>query len=351
MTNTEIFQRVGKVLSKIKDAKKILIVSDSSRPDWDCYGTALAIREWLNSQDKEVFNTTFVKIPEKFLTVEEAKNIIPRYIDEIDFGYYDLVLAIDSSNMSRLFGKDFQKIIDQVGLDKIINIDHHEAGDFEELIPDNTIRDQSMISTAQVFFEYLFIPAEVQLTKQIADLLYLAHCSDSARFMFKSKNDSLKFGQTLIDAGADFETINESLEEASKDEWDGFVIFYEHMKFWQDIATLAIIVEGELEGKLVKRFGASWAQLGIDDMIKSRLFNKIPGYNFGIFLVKTKDNKTRVSYRVRNSIDFDIGEILTALGMEVGGHKNAGGAIGDLSFKEFQDKFRKEMGLKLDNLY
>jgi nanoRNase/pAp phosphatase (c-di-AMP/oligoRNAs hydrolase) len=342
MTNPEILKKIPAILEKINIAKKILIMSDSARPDWDCYATALAIREWLEAKGKEVSNATLIKIPEQFSIEPKIANIHSRYAEEIGWEYFDLVICIDTSSFSRMFGAKYREIILQTTLDKIINIDHHEADDIEYQNPNMTIRDSTMISTSQVFYEYFLKTEKFDLTKSMADLLYLAHCSDSQRFMFKSENDSLNYGQILINAGADFNKVNEQLENLSKTEWEVFRIFLEHMEFWEAEKTLVLKIDNQLENQLLSKLGKPWHELGIDEIIKTKFFGKVTGYNIGLVIFMRNQN-IKVSYRVRNSTNFIIAPILELLGMSVGGHQFAGSASGSLTIEQFERKFREIM--------
>ncbi|RMD77470.1 hypothetical protein D6810_00890 [Candidatus Dojkabacteria bacterium] len=344
MTNPEIVKKVPAIVKKINEARKIMIISDSARPDWDCYGTALAIREWLIMKGKQVQNVTFNKIPEEFFSISEVGQIVPRYVEDVEWEYFDLVIGIDSSDFSRLVGPKYQVMIDRIGINRFVNIDHHQANNIEAIIPENTIRDESMVSTAQVFWEYFVKPENFQITVNMANLLYLAHCSDSNRFFHKNENDSLLFGHELIKSGANSEQINEFLQSSTLEEWKALAIFLKHINFWDDERTMVLYMRGELIGELEKNFGLQWQDKNLDEIVKNKLFNSVGEYDIGLivwFNLSSEINK--ISYRVRGSANIDLPLILSELGFEVGGHKNAGGAKCQVTSKELESMLRPKL--------
>ncbi len=313
------------IRKKIDDSGKTLIISDAARPDWDCYATAVAIKIWLESKNKEVCNATFNKIPEKFLIFDDIKKINYYSVEDIDWSYFDLFIGVDTSSFSRMFGAKYRYALEKLPLDKFINIDHHEADEIEFTNPNLTVRDDRLISTAQVFWEYFLKNDGFKITPNIANLLYLAHCSDSNRFMYKSDSGSLNFGQILIDAGADYNYINEILEDLTLNEWIGFRILFDKLEYWYEERTIVLTITHQLEKSITHKFNTTWKDLNLDDAIKTKLYGHVTNFDLGLIIYQ-RDQSVRISYRVRNSSDIDVIQILESLGMKVGGHKNAGGA-------------------------
>lgn len=304
----------------IQQTKSVLIVAHID-PDGDSLGSLLAMTSFLKEMGKDVYPIITDEIPQKYSFLKGIDEIPDKY-DENELKI-DTAILLECPNQNRINGPA-KYILDNC---KIINIDHHRdnkiKGDFNWV-------DSSKSSVGEMLYEY-FEYIDFQLSKEIAEYLYVAILTDTGRFRFTSTSSrTLQVASRLIDFGADPRKITD-------------MIYYE-------MEPAAVVLTGKvlnsveymydnklcimtLNRKMVADSGSKKSDA--EGLVDFTMFGK--GVKIGVFLKEVNDHQTKVSFRSKN--DLDVAEIASQYGG--GGHKNAAGCSIDLSLSETKEKLIK----------
>lgn len=339
-----------KILNKIKDSEKFLIVPDGKRVDHDCISSALALKFFLEKLGKtNVKIYIFGSVPSYISEFVTSNDIETKYIGDVEFNYYDLIFLLDAPQWDRVLSDDYQKVLDQVSLDKFVNIDHHEHGPIFEMIPENVISNVGEASTTKVIYDYLIKPSKVELTKEIAEMLYIGLASDSQFFKFGVKEDTLSFGQLLINTGIDHYKVLNMLTTVEKGSIDYLTVALNHTNYYPELRLMTVIVEDKMIEELDAKLGEDWESHDYSHLYYDVAAARIQGYDYGVMLRPTHDGKgTRLSWRSRNYNTIALIDVFNKMNFFGGGHRNAGGGkIKDMSPKEVENRFKELLKVAL----
>jgi phosphoesterase RecJ-like protein len=172
--------------------KKSVALLPHINPDWDAYGSCLALRSAL--RDNKIDCDIIVSEPLSFhLNFLDTDVII---YDENASYDYECVCAVDVSTKDRLGSRDalFDKAVSTAW------IDHHIS---DEVFSPVSLVVPNAGATAEIVYD-LFVANSIQITKKRADYLYCALSADTGSFRFS--NTSPHSAQTLaavLEAGCD----------------------------------------------------------------------------------------------------------------------------------------------------
>ncbi len=201
-----------KILKKIEEANSIIVVGHI-RPDGDCYGSQVALKEIIkaNYKDKKVY-IVGNGLPFFFKTFGRMDEITPTIAKE------SLVIIVDVCEHHRIDSELVKEFSNN-----IVVIDHHIVAD---PIPYEKVVDENACSTCELICNMIH-ECGWKITKRAAGSLYLGILTDTARFNYLDDHSRIhKICSYLVDNGADPDVINRilSLSPESKLIVQGYVL-------------------------------------------------------------------------------------------------------------------------------
>lgn len=315
--STAKFNQVKKEIRKIK---KVLILVHRA-PDGDAIGSALALKNFLEKQKKEVF--IFIPQPPQFLKfLPGFKTLQKKLPDNFNF---DLIFALDYADIERLEIPSNIKLYSQ----KIITFDHHLSG---KRIGKIRIIDPKASSTAEIV--YLFLKSQkIKIDKNLATLILTGVLTDTVGFCRSSQRHQKveKIIGELILAGAELFKIMSA---------------YQHLdlKRAKILAKLLERIEKDENLNLI------YSYLLMSDFKGERGLNlseppifpdflaSIGDAEIYVFLIEQK-HKIKVSLRSYNGVN--VSKIAQKFGG--GGHKYAAGCKVEGEIFDVLKKIKKEI--------
>lgn len=289
---------------KLDSAERILVISHI-RPDGDAVGSLLGLGLVLMEMGKEVNCVLEDGVPLSFNHLYGVEKVYREAV-----GVYDLIIALDSSDVGRL-----GSALDEVGQPDI-NIDHHPTNTrFAEI---NIVREDA-VATAEIIYE-LLDALDLPINKPVAESLLTGIITDSLGFRTSNTSPhALRIAAELQEMGADISMLHrKALLERS----------FEAVKYWG-----AGLSKVQKEGRLVwttlsledrKRVGYP----GRDDADLVNVLSTVRDTDVCVLFVEQKDGTVKISWRAQPG--FDVARV--AQTFSGGGHKPAAGAsvAGDL---------------------
>ena len=185
------------IINKIKENQSFLIMSHL-HPDGDAIGSALALSKGLIKLNKDVRFVMLDEIPfdVKFLNHKQYM------VNKIENFQYEIIIALDSSDLGRL--KDKEHLLTK----PIINIDHHKTntnyGDINWV-------DENASATGELMYD-LLKELNVELDDDIAQDLYVAIATDTGNFIYSNTTMNTHFiVADLMKYGIDVPKISRNL--------------------------------------------------------------------------------------------------------------------------------------------
>lgn len=325
--NQSLTDKKVNITSKIDKANKILILA--SRPiDYDCLGTSLLIRWFLKEvKNKEVVNSyVFSEVPNHIKNFPGINLIEQRYVSEVDFDYYDLIIMPDGNEFRQFLTNDYKKIIAMVDSEKFISIDHHPPGKIEETIPDSTFRKVDSC-TAKVFYENFIKPENTKVPQNIAQLMYMALVGDTGNFSHAIYSDTFAFAQELIEMGAEHYSATDLSIPKDMMEFTTWAI--QNTEYYPKAKSTILKINGDTKKYLADKFGEDWEAMNLIRYYMNIFMRMVEGYPYSLIMTETVDGLgVKVIYRVKNfNADIDLTETLAPIGFELKGHPKAGGGL------------------------
>lgn len=306
MSNLELKQQI---LEKIQEFDTI-IIHRHIRPDGDCMGSTLGLRDLLRHSfpNKKVYSSGKHDSPYlKFLGDEDEIS------DEV---YKDaLVIVVDTATSDRIYDERYK-------LGKfLIKIDHHIA--VENYGHLNYVREDLPATCAIIGDFYETFKTELVLTKVGAHALYVGLTTDTGRFKYRGVNgDVMRIAGTLLDFDLDLERIYASLY--LKDSKTFILQGYVYENFKQTPNGVSYIY---FSRKTQKKYGVTPEDAAA--LVNS--LDSIKGNMIWIAFVEQADKSIRVRMRSRFVRVVEVASLYRG-----GGHANAAGAT-VYNKKEMQD--------------
>jgi len=292
-----------KIAKKLKKSDNIAVFVHAN-PDGDAIGSLIAFSTALKNIGKKV--EAFVESRPEYLSFVFDDSI--KLYSELDFDKkYDLCVALDCGDKDRM--GDASKVFDNAEF--TIELDHHKTNNN---YADLSYVDSTAAATGEIIYELLKI-MKVEITKQIAEALYVAIISDTG--MFKHQNTTSKtfeIASKLVDYGIDISTITHKIFYENS---------FERTKCLGDVLnTLDLYLDGKvgilcLTSEMMQKYGLKETEL--DGFVEYA--RNIKGVEVGIFIKQKNDTEYKVSLRANS--DADMSKI--AEKFNGGGHKGAAG--------------------------
>lgn len=282
---------------------KTVAISGHIRPDGDCTGACLAVRNYILENYPAVQADVYLEmVNPKFLFLKGADEVIT---DDPQDKAYDLFISLDASDKERLGGA--RRIFDKAT--RTLCIDHHITNPgFAEV---NEIHPEAS-STCELVFELL---EEERISRETAEALYVGLISDTGVFQYSNTTEkTLRAAGKLISKGIPFTKI---IEET----------FYQKTYVQNQVLGRALlesillldgrVIVGRIRQKDMEFYGVGPADL---EGIVSQL-RVTEGVEVAIFLYETGNQEYKVSLRSNGPVD--VSAVCAYFGG--GGHVKAAG--------------------------
>lgn len=345
-------EKSKKIVERIRNGSRFLIIPDGSRVDYDCLGTSIALKKSLEQLGYEARIYIFNKIPENLANFEVIKDqVTTKYLNEVDFDFYDLIFLVDTNDWDRVLTRNFEKVFTNYAKEKFINIDHHILGTINESVPENVLNTGD-ICAGKVLYDTILKPLDIKLDKDISNALYLSLIGDTSVFKFIA-DDTFEYADLLQKNGAEHSKICDFILTFKKGAFDFFNIAIEKTNFYPELRLTILNIDEELHSKFTELFGDSWVQDDYAEFYKEYFQRRIEGYDYGIIFRWEEATKgSRISFRTKNSGDtVEVIPIIDRLQFKGGGHRNAGGGFAPFdpnkASEKFLEEFKKSLGENL----
>ena len=282
---------------------KTVAISGHIRPDGDCTGACLAVRNYILENYPAVQADVYLEmVNPKFLFLKGADEVIT---DDPQDKAYDLFISLDASDKERLGGA--RRIFDKAT--RTLCIDHHITNpgfaEVNEIYPEAS-------STCELVFELL---EEERISRETAEALYVGLISDTGVFQYSNTTEkTLRAAGKLISKGIPFTKI---IEET----------FYQKTYVQNQVLGRALlesillldgrVIVGRIRQKDMEFYGVGPADL---EGIVSQL-RVTEGVEVAIFLYETGNQEYKVSLRSNGPVD--VSAVCAYFGG--GGHVKAAG--------------------------
>ena len=301
------------IISALNNAEKIGIFIHVN-PDGDALGSSYSLKIALENIGKcaEVF-----LVPEP----DDAPKSIIIGLEEtrLSIDQCDLLIALDCADSKRL--GMYQDLF--INHSNTVAIDHHVT--HQPYAKNWIMRDLS--STCELMTE-LYEEMDIEITKDIANNLYIGLVSDTGNFKYSCvTGDTLRTAAKLISTGIDFAAISKRLFDTKRREYyDLMKTALDRLEFYEEGKVCVLYLEQE---DFVRSDINESEATGIVTLPTS-----IEGVIVGVYIRKRDDGEYKVSLR---SVDvIDVAKIAAKLGG--GGHMRASGfSAFDKNAQEIKD--------------
>ncbi len=336
--------RKAKLLTEeIKSSNSFLIIP--SKPvDFDCLGTALSVKWWLQKLGKQNIRITLFNQAKEtlkdFPDIDQVKFLYP---DKVDFSDFDKIILLDGSDWHVFFTNDWGNFVPNIDKSKFIHIDHHEDGGILAEIPENSITDK-LSCTSQVFFKYFISETNVALDPQVATYMFYALVGDTGNFKHAINNDTFIFADNLMKSGADIAMASEGKVEKDVMEFTAEIIL--HTSYFPDAKSTILLLDEKFEKHMDEKY-SNWKSGSYHDLYQA-IF-RIKSYDY-FFIIRENLKEIRVNWRSSYNSKLEILKVLKEFEtFEGGGHRNAGGGrIENIKGEEFQELLVKKLKQLID---
>ncbi len=290
-----------KIAKAIKKSANIALVTHIG-PDFDALGSSLSLYYGLKQLGKKVsiFINDELSENQKLLI---DKNVIEK---ECDCTLFDLFISTDTPSRKRLgvycdcFANAKTSIV----------LDHHKNDDLKGTY---NFVDTNSSSCSEISFK-LLRALKVNITKEIASLLYMGLSADTNSFVNSNTNeDSLLTAYKLVKLGANTSHINEiqyrtqTLKEIELKKY-----LYNSYKMENDVAY-CLVSYSDLKNLKARKADC--------DFYSSELIS-LQGASIAFSVIESSKNFYEISFRAK--LGYDVRTIAEQLGG--GGHIGAAGA-------------------------
>lgn len=313
---------LNQIKEKINAAKNILILTHEN-PDGDAIGSTLALYNALKKIGKKVtvlmreVNPTYSYLP----GFNEIKNDIEN-INE-----YDLCIALDSSDLERLYiYKKYFEIIEDT-----IVIDHHITNqNFGDINYVNAVAS----STCQNLI-VVFATLDIAINKDIAECLYTGILTDTGAFRYNVSPETFEFVALLLEAGIDFAKIYRLTFDTTTEKRTRIL--------GRALSRLELLEDGKIAYTYVT--DEDKKEFECDDMDCESIVNhgrNIENVEVSVF-IKERENTYKVSMRSNEYVDVSI----IATKFAGGGHLRASGFESAMAMEQLKQAVINEVKKQL----
>lgn len=308
------------VVEKIKAAKKVAIFNHEN-PDGDALGSAYGLKLILVAMGKEA--EVFLREGDE--QTREYKLIKGTENSGLSVEECDLKIAVDCADLKRLGS------LKDLFSGNTAAIDHH--------MTHVEYADATFVGDAPATGEIIYDFAEclgVELTKDIANNLYIAISCDTGSFKYSSTTPKThRVAAALLETGIDVGMLSKNIFDTKS---FGFFQAYK-----RGIDNLELFEDGKIAVLVISN--DDFAELGVDEKIIDgivELPRSVEGAEVGIYIRQKEDGAFKVS--LRSNGDVDVAKTAVAFGG--GGHVKASGFLIrkpiDVVKQELVEEIRKQ---------
>lgn len=321
----------------IKTDKTILIIA--SKPlDFDCLGTGLILKKYLESLGKLV---TLMQASNPGAEEKDFYSILP-FFDEVKFSdtrevlakaNFDILILIDGTNLVQYYDENSALPSPNLkAFNKIIHIDHHLG--HPENLGKLTLQKQISSSAEVVLTE--IIPEDF-IDKDIADLGYAAIVGDTGCFKWSFQPETLELAAKLLKKGADFKKIVDRYSfSRSKFYMEMIAYGVKNCFYDDDLHTQFLFMPYE---KLQKDGIIKHKLAVLKEAFQEDVARTVKDFYRGFMVYEEKPGKIIISARGNNLTNkINMPEMLKEIGGNGGGHLNACRAEVKGDFEEIKQK-------------
>lgn len=293
---------VDEIFSLIENSNDICIAGHKA-PDGDCIGSVMALYELLKPMNKNITVCFDGLIPFNYKPFVNEDIILKQYESQ----KFDIVIVLDCSDKERL-GK-FANILNNAN--KTICIDHHKTN---TKFADINIIETEMSSTGELLYDVIKA-ANKNITKTIAEFLYIAIVTDTGKFSYSSTSSATHIKVAhLMELGIDISEIDNILFNSKPSNVvKAFIDCIKNIElYYENKLGITSITEKILKDNQVEMGDVD----GVVEFIR-----EIKEVEVSCVLKENFDG-TKVSLRAKND-NIDVAEIAFIYGG--GGHKKAAG--------------------------
>jgi phosphoesterase RecJ-like protein len=288
----------------IRGSQNILLFAHT-RPDGDTVGSALALKEYIESLGKNVDIACFDPLPD-YLTIFSSASFL--HPDSLDLKKYKLIIATDSVE------RGFEKILPKITPNQVTAIiDHH---------PDITINcdiviiDPAYSSVCEMVYDF-FVSNELKISREISTFLTLGIIADTGVLQHSNTTSHvLDIIAELMKKGAPVGKIINATFNSKK---------ISTLKLWGRAFERARINEENgmitsvITKKDIEEFGAT-----TDDIAQvATILNTVPGTKFSLVLSERDSGIVKGSLRSEKYKGVNVSTLAAQFGG--GGHELASG--------------------------
>ena len=310
----------NEAIKMVKEAN-LIYISAHINPDGDAIGSTFAVYFALKQLGKDVH----VVMPSYSEVFEFLPGVKDR-VDSIKEDSYDLLIALDSSDHTRLVISDDE----YERAKKVIMLDHHQIarpyGDFRYI-------NDNKSSASEI--AYLFIKElGVEFDSNIATLLYTGIMTDTGSFNYSNtSSDTLRVTAQLVDYGAKTVEVCKKLNDTIKESKLKLLA--------KSIDNMEVFYDGKVRYTYVDYLTING--LGIHDEDAEGMTNylrSVEGTEVAVYVRGKSDGSIKVSMRSNGNVD--ISKIAISFGG--GGHPRAAGYTMQDNIDVGKEKLIKAIG-------
>lgn len=310
----------NEAIKMVKEAN-LIYISAHINPDGDAIGSTFAVYFALKQLGKDVH----VVMPSYSEVFEFLPGVKDR-VDSIKEDSYDLLIALDSSDHTRLVISDDE----YERAKKVIMLDHHQIarpyGDFRYI-------NDNKSSASEI--AYLFIKElGVEFDSNIATLLYTGIMTDTGSFNYSNtSSDTLRVTAQLVDYGAKTVEVCKRLNDTIKESKLKLLA--------KSIDNMEVFYDGKVRYTYVDYTTING--LGIHDEDAEGMTNylrSVEGTEVAVYVRGKSDGSIKVSMRSNGNVD--ISKIAISFGG--GGHPRAAGYTMQDNIDVGKEKLIKAIG-------
>lgn len=325
----------NRAIGLINNSQKVLITSHT-RPDGDACGCVRAMCDILTGLGKEVHPVFMSPLPEWYEFLFEQKvpilgdNVTKEQLHKGHYDECDLVIIVDTNSYVQLPGFDEWLKDSQI---KVLVIDHHVTSD---RLGDVELVDTTAAATGEIVFD-LIKYAGWQISKAVAEALFVALSTDSGWFRFKNADARIyRSAAELIELGANPSEIYQKMYQNFSPARMKLMV--------RMLDSMELHFDGRVATQYIKRL--DFDETGASGKDTENLIDecqRIASVEVAALFVELKDGGFRCSLRSKG--DVNVREIAQKYGG--GGHTVAAGVNLEGSLEKSMKSILEEVECRL----
>ncbi|MDP2672952.1 MAG: DHHA1 domain-containing protein, partial [Nanoarchaeota archaeon] len=323
--------------------KKTVLIIASDPVDFDCLGSGLILKKYLESLGKSV---TLMWPGEISKEEKEYFSFLP-FFSEVIFAdtrevlkkkNFDVLVLVDGSSLGQFY--DTSKTMDNPPdlsiYDTRVHIDHHLDNGQE--LGTYTIKEVGASAATKIILEKI-IPRDF-VDEKIATLGYAAILWDTGNFKWQFNDGTLEIANFLLEKGAEVDfLLNKLYSSYPKLRLEMLVLAISNIEYNDQLKTLFLFLPYQ-KFQTEKITEEKFAELR--EVFADEIAGKIAGYDRGILIHEREPNKIRISARGNNLYNkINLPKLLSEITPQGGGHFNACGAEVKGEFEEVKKELLK----------